>query len=70
MAFQRHHTENCRETCSALLDHLSAKHKQVITVATESVNSFITEQNPCLKVNWNLTVRVGELTGFAFSIKI
>lgn len=47
----RHHTENCRETCSALLDHLSAKHKQVITVETESVSSFITEQNPCLKVN-------------------
>lgn len=51
MALYKPHTEDCRETRSALLDHLSAKHKQVITVATESVNSFITEQNPCLKVN-------------------
>lgn len=51
MALYKHHTEDFRQTCSALLDHLSAKHKQVITVATKSVTGFITEQNSCFKVN-------------------
>lgn len=66
MALYKHHTENCRDTCSTLLDHLSAKHKNVITVKTESVTSFITEQNPCLKVNGNLAVKVWRTNRFYF----
>lgn len=58
MALYKHYSENCKEACSTLLDHLSAKNKQVITVKTESVISFITEQNPCLKVNGHLAVKV------------
>lgn len=63
MPLYQHHIENCRETCSTLLDHLLAKHKQVITVKTFS---FITEQNPCLKVNGNRAVKVWRTNRFYF----